>query len=85
MLEHSSDAASFEDTFMASFRVSFSDIFGNMHTHDLKEGGDSIPVTRENCQVSKFSTPLNIFFEETTCIIHDDNSNIIVLIFAGVC
>ena len=53
MLEYDGDAANFEDTFMATFRVSFSDIFGNMHTHDLKEGGDSIPVTKENCQVSK--------------------------------
>ena len=65
MLEYDSDAGSFEDTFMASFRVSFSDIFGHMHTHDLKEGGDSIPVTKENCQVSKFSTLLKFYvFEE---------------------
>ena len=53
MLEYDGDAASFEDTFMASFRVSYSDIFGNMHTHDLKEAGDSIPVTKENCQVRR--------------------------------
>ena len=54
MLEYDDNASSFEDTFMASFRVTFSDIFGNMHTHDLKEGGDGIPVTKEKRQVSKF-------------------------------
>ena len=54
MLEYDDASASFEDTFMATFRVSFSDVFGTMHTHDLKEGGDSIPITKENCQVSKF-------------------------------
>ena len=62
MLEYDGDTASFEDTFMATFQVSFSDVFGNLITHDLKEGGDGIPVTKDNCQVSKFSTSSNCFF-----------------------
>ena len=36
---------------MATFQVSFSDVFGTLHMHDLKEGGESIPVTMENRQV----------------------------------
>ena len=56
MLNYDGHAGSFEDTFMATFRVSFSDVFGHMHTHDLKKDGDSIPVTKGNCKVSKKPT-----------------------------
>lgn len=52
MLEYDGDTTSFEETFMATFQVSYSDVFGTMHTHDLKEGGDGIPVSKNNCQVS---------------------------------
>ena len=36
---------------MVTFQVSFSDVFGTLHMHDLKEEGESIPVTMENRQV----------------------------------
>ena len=58
MLDYDGSAKEFEDTFMATFQVSFSDVFGTMHTHELKEGGDSIPVTKKNRQVSIFPTRL---------------------------
>jgi len=51
MLEYSGDPREFEETYMATFQVSFSDVFDNTHTHNLKEGGDSIPVTMANRQV----------------------------------
>ena len=52
MLEYDGDTTSFEETFMATFQVSYSDVFGTLHTHDLKEGGDSVSITKSNCQVS---------------------------------
>ena len=51
MLEFNGDPQEFEETYMATFQVSFSDVFGTLHTHILKEGGESIPVTMENRQV----------------------------------
>ena len=52
MMEYDGEAKDFEETFMATFQVSYSDMFDTLHTHDLKEGGDKIPVTMDNCQVS---------------------------------
>ena len=40
-----------EDVFMQTFRISYKDVFGSTLTHDLKEKGDSIPVTQENKKV----------------------------------
>ena len=57
MLEYDGDTTSFEETFMATFQVSYSDVFGTMHTHDLKEGGDGIPVSKNDCQVSAVCQP----------------------------
>ena len=51
MLEFDGDPQEFEEAYMATFQVSFSDVFGTVHMHDLKEGGESIPVTMENRQV----------------------------------
>ena len=51
MLDYSGDPAEFEDTFMATFQVSFADMFGTVHTHNLCENGDTIPITVENCKV----------------------------------
>ena len=51
MLEFDGDPQEFEEAYMATFQVSFSDVFGTVHMHDLKEGGESIPVTKENRQV----------------------------------
>ncbi|KAK0064842.1 ubiquitin-protein ligase E3A [Biomphalaria pfeifferi] len=48
MLEYSKD--DFEDVFDQVFRIGYHDVFGNSHTYDLKENGDSIPVTQENKQ-----------------------------------
>ena len=50
------EAEDFQETFMATFRVSFSDMFGNLQTFDLREGGDKIPVTLANRQVHSFIT-----------------------------
>ena len=51
MLEFNGDPQEFEKTYMVTFQVSFLDVFGTLHTHSLKEGGESIPVTVENRQV----------------------------------
>ena len=40
-----------ESTFMQTFRISCTDVFGNTISHDLKENGDDIKVTKENRQV----------------------------------
>ena len=40
------------ETFMQTFRISYTDVFGANLTHDLKENGDDIPVTKENRQAS---------------------------------
>ena len=39
-----------ESHFMLTFQVS-TDMFGFVHTHNLKENGDSIPVTKDNRKV----------------------------------
>lgn len=39
-----------ESHFMLTFQVS-TDMFGSVHTHNLKENGDTIPVTKENRKV----------------------------------
>ena len=49
MLDYEDD--DFQETFMATFQVSFTDMFGNLQTFDLREGGDKIPVTMENRDV----------------------------------
>ena len=41
----------FEDVFMQSFQISYDDVFGSTITHELKENGDSIPVTQANKHV----------------------------------
>ena len=56
MLDYDGDPAEFADTYMASFQVTFADVFGHMHTHNLKEDGDQISVTTENCKVSRLVT-----------------------------
>uniref|UniRef100_A0A8C5LRP9 Ubiquitin-protein ligase E3A n=1 Tax=Leptobrachium leishanense TaxID=445787 RepID=A0A8C5LRP9_9ANUR len=39
---------SVEDDMMITFQISHTDLFGNPLMHDLKENGDSIPITNEN-------------------------------------
>lgn len=39
-----------ESHFLLTFQVS-TDMFGFVHTHNLKENGDTIPVTKENRKV----------------------------------
>lgn len=46
------DGADMEDVFMQTFRISYTDVFGNMLTHDLKENADKIFVNQDNKQVS---------------------------------
>lgn len=52
MLEFEGPQEEFEDTFMATFQISFSDMFGTVHSHKLKDGGEKIPVTKDNCKVT---------------------------------
>ena len=59
MLEHDGDAEKFKETYMATFQVSYSDVFGTLHTHDLKEGGDTISVTKDNRQVREIESYLS--------------------------
>ena len=46
----------FQETFMATFQVSFSDMFDNAQTFNLREEGDKIAVTLENRQVRMILT-----------------------------
>lgn len=61
-----------ESHFMLTFQVS-TDMFGFVHTHNLKENGDTIPVTKDNrkvwllcvgvyvgCDVNSFSSCRNL-------------------------
>ena len=52
ILDYEEEEEDFQDTFMATFQVSFSDMFDDLQTFDLREGGDKIPVTLKNRQVS---------------------------------
>ncbi|CAL1540986.1 unnamed protein product [Lymnaea stagnalis] len=40
----------FEEVFDQTFRIGYSDVFGNNHTYDLKENGESTMVSQENKQ-----------------------------------
>ena len=37
--------------FMRTFRIDYTDVFGTVHNHNLKEGGDQVELTSENRQV----------------------------------
>lgn len=43
-----------ENTFLCSFAIGYTDVFGNALTHDLIENGKDIPVTNENRKVNTF-------------------------------
>lgn len=43
-----------EEVFMLTFCISYADVFGGVLTHNLKPGGEKIPVTQENKQVGFF-------------------------------
>lgn len=40
-----------EDTFSQTFRVCYQDVFGTVLHHDLKDGGEHIPVNKKNRRV----------------------------------
>ncbi len=46
-----SDGRSFEETFMSTFSISYTDMYACQRIVDLKEGGDKIPVTMVNTKV----------------------------------
>ncbi|KAK2715685.1 ubiquitin-protein ligase E3A-like [Artemia franciscana] len=46
MLEYPGD--DFDDIYMMTFRVAYTDIFGSTLFHDLKPNGDEVPVTKDN-------------------------------------
>jgi ubiquitin-protein ligase E3 A len=50
MMEFEGTEESFKETFMSTFSVSYSDMFDAIHTVNLKEEGDTIPVTMANRQ-----------------------------------
>ena len=43
-----------ENTFMQTFRISYTDVFGATLSYDLKDNGDDIRVTKENRQVLRY-------------------------------
>ena len=45
------DSGKFQESFMVNFEVSYMDMFGHEHKHELKEAGKTIPVTMDNRQV----------------------------------
>ena len=45
------EGADIEDVFMQSFQISYTDVFGNTMTHELKPGGEKVILTQENKQV----------------------------------
>ena len=57
---------------MASFQVSFSDMFDNMQTYNLREGGDKIPVTLSNRKVHSFSSSISTCTCSSTVCIRDN-------------
>ena len=52
MLDYEGTDESFQDTFMATFSITYSDMFVSVQSANLKEEGDKIPVTLDNRQVS---------------------------------
>ena len=40
-----------ENTFMQTFRISYTDVFGATLSYNLKDNGDDVRVTKENRQV----------------------------------
>ena len=49
---------------MLTFRVEYQDVFGSVHHHDLKENAETLHVTSENRQVSKFCDYINMLLNE---------------------
>lgn len=45
LLEYEGDV---ENDMLATFSVEYSDMFGITHLHELKEGGENLPVTKDN-------------------------------------
>ncbi|XP_003391722.2 PREDICTED: ubiquitin-protein ligase E3A-like, partial [Amphimedon queenslandica] len=50
MLDFEGTDDEFQDTYMATFSITYSDMFVMVQSTDLKENGDKIPVTLENRQ-----------------------------------
>ena len=51
MLDFEGTDDEFQDTYMVTFSITYSDMFVMVQSTDLKENGDKIPVTLENRQV----------------------------------
>ena len=51
-----------ENTFMQTFRISYTDVFGATLSHDLKDSGDDTRVTKENRQVLCNKKPRMYFY-----------------------
>lgn len=45
------DGEKFQESFMVNFEVSYLDMFGEEHRHELKEKGKATAVTMDNKQV----------------------------------
>lgn len=51
MLEFEGTNESFQETFLATFSVTYSDMFASVQTVNLVENGEQIPVTLDNRKV----------------------------------
>lgn len=51
MLDYEGD--DMEDVFMQTFNISYTDVFGNVMTHELKENGENVLVNQDNVHVSE--------------------------------
>ena len=62
MLDYEGTDESFQDTFMATFSITYSDMFVSVQSANLKEEGDKIPVTLDNRQVSTCTWKLLVLY-----------------------
>ena len=65
MLEYPGD--DFDDIYMMTFRVAYTDIFGSTLFHDLKPNGDEVPVTKDNKKVSRQQGRIQYFYSGRGC------------------
>lgn len=65
MLEYT--GSDLEEAYYQTFRICYTDVFGNTIFHDLKENADNIFVTQENKQVPTFKLKISYIFCIDSC------------------
>lgn len=75
LLEYEED--DIEEAFIQTFRVCYTDVFGNTLFQELKEGGDQIFVNQDNKKVSKK------FFKSIICECFGEGTGEICMILRG--